>query len=148
MRDYNIIVDTREQKPLFKNQVINKKLDTGDYSIEGYEDKIAIERKSPTDLYGTLTHGHERFKKELQRSQTLEYFVIIVDASYTSIIDKEFEGSEHIKTPGEIIIKIIHTIQIKYKINIIFSNGRIESKRIITNIFNAYKNIKKKEKGD
>lgn len=45
--DFTIIVDTREQQPwTFEEYVVaNKKLDTGDYSIEGLQDFFAIERK-------------------------------------------------------------------------------------------------------
>ena len=44
-----IIVDTREQKPyVFENQII-KKLEIGDYSVEGHEDCFCIERKSKAD---------------------------------------------------------------------------------------------------
>ena len=45
--DFTIIIDTREQQPWsFEDYVVaNKKLDTGDYSIEGLQDVFAIERK-------------------------------------------------------------------------------------------------------
>jgi len=55
-----IIVDSREQRALsftrdkIVKEVIIKKLEVGDYSIKGYEDCIAIERKSPLDLFGTV----------------------------------------------------------------------------------------------
>ena len=45
---FNIIVDTREQKPWDFNDNFNTtkaKLDTGDYSIEGLEHILCIERK-------------------------------------------------------------------------------------------------------
>ena len=77
-----IIIDTREQKPLAFNKskaiegVIKKKLDVGDYSIEGYEDKIAIERKSPGDLFGSLFGGHKRFQKELEKGMDYDFFMI------------------------------------------------------------------------
>ena len=46
--DFTIIVDTREQHPwIFKEfTTAKRKLDTGDYSIEGLEDKLCIERKN------------------------------------------------------------------------------------------------------
>ncbi len=42
-------------------------LETGDYSIDGFESLITVERKSLSDLYGTLGYGRERFERELQR---------------------------------------------------------------------------------
>ena len=44
--DYRLVVDTREQVPLvFDVPTVVKKLDTGDYSVTGYEDEFTIERK-------------------------------------------------------------------------------------------------------
>src|SRR3990172_6498855 len=62
-----LIQDTREQKPLFKTTdwIVDKKLDYGDYSIVGFEDRITIERKSIPDLFGSLGKGRKRFDKEL-----------------------------------------------------------------------------------
>ena len=40
-----ILVDTREKTPLFTGAKVIK-LDTGDYTFEGYEHELAIERKS------------------------------------------------------------------------------------------------------
>jgi len=142
---YNIVVDTREQKPLWRKNIISKKLDVGDYSIEGHEDKITIERKSPGDLYGTLLSGHKRFKKELERAKSYKYFAIIVECSYTSFIDKTFDNSIFCKKPSYILTSILFTIHVKYGINIFFSNGRIETKRIIKEILNAYNKIYIKE---
>ena len=61
-----IIIDSREQKkwPFQNVKVETAKLDTGDYSLKGYEDRITIERKSKVDLIKTVTHDRERFKRE------------------------------------------------------------------------------------
>lgn len=133
-----IIVDTREQNPLWTTDAIQQKLDVGDYSIEGYHDKIAIERKSLPDLYGTLGKGHKRFKKELERARQLEYFAIVTEGSYTSAYLKEFDGAHHTKMRGYVITQIKFTLHVKYGINIFFCNGRIEAKRVIKDIFKAY----------
>jgi len=140
MDKYNIVIDTREQLPLWKKGII-KKLDVGDYSIEGHEDKIAIERKSPGDLYGTLLSGHKRFKKELARAESYNYFAIVIECSYSSFLNKEFEGSFYCKKPSYILTSILFTLHMKYGINIFFSNGRTETKRIIKELFNAYNKI-------
>lgn len=44
---FTIIIDTREQIPweFGYHNTAKMKLDTGDYSIQGYEDIIAIEQK-------------------------------------------------------------------------------------------------------
>jgi|ETNvirnome_2_300_1030623.scaffolds.fasta_scaffold00052_43 ERCC4-type nuclease len=136
--DYTIIIDTREQKPLWNKNVVVKKLDVGDYSIEGFEDKIAIERKSLGDLFGTLGGGHKRFKKELERSKSYDYFAIVIEGSYTNCINKDFPNSYFSKMRGYVITSILFTLHVKYDINIFFANNRIESKKIIKELFKSY----------
>jgi len=137
------VVDTREQRPLWKKDIIRKKLDAGDYSISGYEGLIAIERKSPSDLFGTLGKGHKRFKAELERAKDYEYFAIIVEASYSTCIEKSFDNAHYSRMRGYVITSILFTLHVKYQIPIFFTNGRLETKAIIREIFNAYVKTKK-----
>lgn len=138
--DYRIVVDSREKNPLWTNpnKVIVKGLSTGDYSIEGLEDEIAIERKDASDLFGTLTSGHKRFKKELERAEKLQYFGVVIEGNYTSILNKDFDGSWNIKVKGFVVTSILFTIHVKYKVPFFFCNDRHESKRVIRELFNAY----------
>lgn len=85
-----IIVDTSEQRPLepwvFRSgqrialPTVRKSLETGDYSVEGAEELVTVERKSISDLASTLygsaecsngdRAGHlDRFRRELERMQ-------------------------------------------------------------------------------
>ena len=142
---FTIITDTREQNPLFEpEECFRETLKTGDYSMVGFTDKFAIERKSGPDLFGTLGKGHKRFKKELERGLKLDYFAIIVECSYSSIAEKLFEGSSYIKKmKPDTVLKILFTIHIKYKVPIFFSNGRYESRKIILSLMEAYTSIVK-----
>lgn len=72
-----IITDSREQRNQhilqeFSKQDIPfkvKKLNFGDYSIEGHEDKIMIERKAHlTELAGCFCKGRTRFEAEFIRA--------------------------------------------------------------------------------
>jgi DNA excision repair protein ERCC-4 len=139
----DIVVDSREQKPLWKKDIEVKALNVGDYSLKGYENRIAVERKSLQDLFGTLGKGHKRFKKELERADGYDYFAIVVDGSYSDCKNKNFAGSFYSKMKGYVIIKILFTLHVKYKINIFFTSGRVESKQVIKSIFEAYLNTKK-----
>jgi len=147
-----IIIDTRENRPLLFRTSKDitgseiKKLDIGDYSIEGYENKIAIERKSPGDLFGSLGKGHKRFRKELENAKKLDYFAIVVEASFSVVYDKEFEGAHHIDMSGDVIIKICTTLAVKHGIPIWFCNGRSEAVSVIRELFKAYMRMKHEEK--
>ena len=69
MNDFIIIIDTREQDEYkFKSILtVRDKLNTGDYSLRGFENDITIERKSLGDFISSISHGRDRFKSELAR---------------------------------------------------------------------------------
>ena len=93
-----IIIDTREQAAWsFRTSpqlpVIATKragLKTGDYSLEGYEAEIAIERKSLDDFIGCCMGERERFERELLRAQALTFFAVIVEAEFSDVWRGEY----------------------------------------------------------
>lgn len=142
-----IIVDTREQLPLFKGKnVINKKLSEGDYSIEGLEDKIVIERKSPGDLYGSIIQGHKRFLDEIIRSRLQgKKFYIVVECLEDEFYSKMWQGGYYCKVKGNVLAKIVFTIQEKYGVIFIWCKGRPEVKAKVKDLlvinYKLYNNI-------
>lgn len=98
---FTIVVDSREQLPYafsgMTGQVgealavptIVKGLASGDYSIEGMEDQVAIERKSLDDLYGSVTWGRDRFEREIQRLNDLSaggFAAVMIEATWPEIM--------------------------------------------------------------
>ena len=87
-----IIVDTREQSPFaFQHEryagiiIEAGTLDTGDYSLAGLTDRVAVERKSLPDLVACLASGRERFERELQRAAALDAFAVVIEASWAEL---------------------------------------------------------------
>lgn len=81
-----IIIDTREQLPYFGEPAkwpgahfILKGLATGDYSIQGFETSVTIERKSMPDFHNSMFSGHRRFAKELVRLSQMERAFVVVE---------------------------------------------------------------------
>ena len=77
--DITALIDTREQTPVtleYKPSCVLKSekvgLYTGDYSIKGLENHVAIERKSLADLMGCIGTQRERFEKEIIRLKGYE----------------------------------------------------------------------------
>ena len=88
-----ILIDTREQRPYLFNTITPLPpithivtLKTGDYSLKGFKDKIAIERKSLTDAFGTFGRGRSRFVRELLRMTEYDFAAVIIEADWTNII--------------------------------------------------------------
>lgn len=90
--NFQILIDTKEQKPYRIPGAMFKALNTGDYSIAGLENIFAIERKTLSDFYGSITKGHARFRKEIQRAKGFLDFVIIVEALPGKLIDTYSNG--------------------------------------------------------
>jgi len=79
---FTIITDTREQKPYrWDTPAERGTLKAGDYSVKGLEDRIAIERKSLIDAYGTFGKGRERFQRELEKLAGYEYAAVVIEAT-------------------------------------------------------------------
>jgi DNA excision repair protein ERCC-4 len=87
-----IVIDTREQNPyLFKvidppPETVTATLETGDYSIIGFESQITIERKSMVDAYGTFGKGRARFERELVRMARMKYAAVVIEADWHTIL--------------------------------------------------------------
>ena len=81
-----IIIDSREQTPLmFSYPSITATLSTGDYSVAGLENDFCVERKSLSDLYGSLTSGRDRFMRELQRMRAFPFARLLIIGSIHEI---------------------------------------------------------------
>lgn len=87
-----IIIDNREKNPyLFSAispppEIAYATLKTGDYSLSGLQDKIAVERKSLSDFLGSVGSGRARFVRELERASNLDYFAVVIEAQWPEII--------------------------------------------------------------
>ncbi len=87
-----VLIDTREQYPFdfdrFPNWIASqkkKKLNVGDYSVEGMEDILTIERKSLSDLITTLMQQRPRFFKQCEKMTKYQWRALFVEASYEDI---------------------------------------------------------------
>lgn len=98
---FECIVDSREQSPFcfqgLKADAADggatlvvptsvKYLESGDYSIRGFESLVAVERKSLQDLYNTLGQGRERFERELSRLDFMAFAAVVVEAGWQQIV--------------------------------------------------------------
>lgn len=120
-----ILIDTREQLPYsFSHPDIEIKytgLKTGDYSIEGFESNgVAIERKSLSDLVGSLTQGRARFHRECRRLMEFDSACVVVEADWSDIVNHHYTSQAH---PNSIIGSII-AIEIDWGIPFYFLSNR------------------------
>lgn len=71
------------------------KVGMADYTIEGFEDRIAIERKSIDDLFGTLSSRRDRFEAEIRRlHEDCEFACVVVEGDWSQILTWKGHGPE------------------------------------------------------
>lgn len=106
----SIVCDTREQRPWELNTelfaVERGTLTTGDYTIAGLQDRLAIERKSLGDFVGTVIHDWMRFRKELYRLAAFDVAAVVVEADLSDIWEHRYES----EAKPESVIGRIHGI--------------------------------------
>lgn len=149
-----IVQDTREKKPwsfeFFGVEQIRETVKTGDYTIVGYENQITVDRKqSIGELYQNLFKDYTRFKKEMERMECMESYVLC-EFPYSDILNfpdgmplvwcskakkkiplKLHFGVEH-------IIKKIETITDRYGVEFIYCDNRREAELAAYNILKEF----------
>jgi ERCC4-type nuclease len=94
-----IIIDSREQAPYsftherYVGTVIESgTLQTGDYSLAGLTDRVAVERKSLPDLVMCLSKERERFERELQRAGGLDVFAVVIECAWGDLAGGRYKS--------------------------------------------------------
>jgi len=135
-----ILRDTREQNLLIFPgiEVIDKKLDFADYGcelVDGSVVPIVFERKGISDLYGTMSSGYERFKREIERCKEAKFsMIIIIEGTLTKVS----KGIKHSKRNPESLLSQIFSIFVKYRIIPVFAKDPTEAAKFITLFYTAY----------
>ena len=120
-----IIQDTREQLGYeFAGypdvELLKGTLPTGDYSLPGFEDRIAIERKPIDDLVSCFAQGRERFEKEMARARHYEHFYVVIEASLPPIMAGRYRS----KISVNAVLASITAFSIRYGIPFLFCGDR------------------------
>jgi len=141
IKDFTIIVDTREQKPwtFDDHSVANRKLDTGDYSVEGLEKIFTIERKrSVSEIAGNISE--KRFYDELDRMRDFKHKFILLEFSLNSVLDYPVGSTvpkklwSTLKITGKYILKYLTEISMKYDVHIIYCGSSSNAEEMALSI--------------
>ena len=125
--EFTIIVDTREQLPWeFGNHTTSRtKLDTGDYSIEGLEHLLAIERKqSVSEIANNITE--KRFQDVIHRLSKVKYSFLLLEFDLEDIliypvgstVPKKMWGK--LRVTPKFLLKHLIELQILHNIKVVF----------------------------
>jgi ERCC4-type nuclease len=132
-----ILIDTREQVPFALSGYTTRTvtLRTGDYSIDGYEDKVAVERKSKEDAYGCVGTGRKRFTDCLERLAALDRAAIVIERS---IEDFDQSPPARTKIDSRMAIGSYISWSCKYRIPVFWCHNKLYAERITVRFLMAY----------
>ena len=112
-----LVQDTREPQKgswgeYFQEPPLIATLPTGDFSICGCENLIAIERKTLPDLIACLSHERDRFEAELKRAARIATFYVIFEGRYSEVAKGKYRSNMTPKSAWESLM----AFQERYKI--------------------------------
>jgi len=131
---FTIVVDTREQLPYDFANCIKKSLASGDYSIEGLEQKIAIERKTKQDIYQSVSKERKRFKKEAERLQEYQYAAIVIECTLSDLL----EPPPFSEVSPRVVINTLISWSIKHKLHIFFASSREHARGLVYRLLEKF----------
>jgi DNA excision repair protein ERCC-4 len=129
-----VAIDTREQKPYRFPLSEVKTLPTGDYSIVGFENRIAIERKTKEDAYSSLGQGRARFERELQRLSHLDYAAVVIETSLPDFLCAPAFSRMNPKAAAASIV----AWSVKYRVCVFFAGDRLHGNALTRQLLEKY----------
>jgi len=118
-----LLQDTREQHPLFtrlpKGLIIQSAtLKDGDYSVRGFENKIAFERKGITDLFPYCSTERDKTVAKMTRLKTFDFAALIIEAKESEVLQHQVFTKVHPETIKGALI----SFQVRYGVHLQFGN--------------------------
>ena len=162
MRRIALIIDTREQNPLDFSQfedirVERRKLWPGDYSLQAASRLVAIERKSVSDLIGTMAGGYaghsatspERFDRELIGLAGVlhlggDAFILVEPDERGETAEEQINaGNYRAMIPPEKVWFFIYTIKYYWRIPVVLADSREHAAKIVVEAVRAADSTKR-----
>jgi ERCC4-type nuclease len=132
--EFVVAIDTREQKPYrFKHSEV-KTLPTGDYSIVGLEEQVAVERKHKADAYASLGQGRARFERELERLAAFDYAAIVVETTLPDFLTAPPFSQMNPKAAMNSLV----AWSVKYRVCVFFAGDRAHGNALTYRLLEKY----------
>jgi ERCC4-type nuclease len=133
---FGLVVDSREKRPLFKDtpdglSVGTGTLHHGDYSIRGFEDIFAIERKQISDFYSYIGRERDRTVKKMEEFREIVssggFAGLVIEASESDVLS----GYIMSRMSPEVARQALVSFEIRYGVHLFYSKSRRDIERWI-----------------
>lgn len=120
-----IIIDSREQMPYSFDEnnnieTIRRKLPSGDYSLDGWDYEIAVERKELNDYVQTIINDRDRFRRELTALQNYRAACIVVEGNLSDITGHSYTSGAN----ENAVFGATTSIIVDWEIPVFFASSR------------------------
>lgn len=133
-----VVVDTREQEPYaFDPELVTatrRALPAGDYSIEGYEASMALERKSLEDFVSSVVRERERFGRELRALAEYDLGCVVVEGSLDDVLARRYRSGAH----PEAVLGATLSIIVDHGVPVLFCGDRQLARRFVEGLLCRY----------
>ncbi|NCD22612.1 MAG: hypothetical protein EOL90_06720 [Spartobacteria bacterium] len=140
-----VVVDSREQCPFrfegFNAVVEVAGLEAGDYSLQGFERRVAIERKSLPDLVACLGVERERFARELSRLRGYDCAAVVVEASADDLRAGHFRAKLNPEAAWQSVLAFAQ----RYRIPFFWSDSRADAEETTFHLLRHYQHDRMRE---
>lgn len=146
--DFTVIKDTREQDGYFFSKfntcagMVEHKLDTGDYSIAGLEDKICVERKGCVEeLAQNLGSKKETFLREIERMESFPHKYLVLEFSLEELLKFPQEtripikNKASVKITGKYMLKCLMEFGLYNNIHVLFCGDKRTAFLAVSSMF-------------
>lgn len=110
-------------------------LPTGDYSLLGYENLIAVERKNHSDAWGCVASERKRFERCLDRLSQLDRSAIVIESSMAEFV---IAPPQIKRVNAATAIGSYISWSTKYRVPVFFAENRQWGERVTLRILAAY----------
>lgn len=156
--NYRVIKDTREQDGWFFSKYDKcagmdvGTLHTGDYTLEGFEDVVCIERKAcASEIAMNLGKKKGAFNAEMERMKDFPFSFLVCEFDMEDVL-KYPEGSRvpnklrsKVRVTGKYLLKCLLEFQIWYDTKIIFCGNKNNAFLVCNSIFKRLNELFHKE---
>lgn len=125
-----------------------RKLDSGDYSLEGLEETLSIERKGSISEWVGNLFDDGRLERELERLQLFKHSYVFLEFDFKDLMNYPYSSGipknkwRYIKVRGPLVLKKTVELMVKYnKTQFIFCGkfGKDIALSIFKRIYDKYK---------
>ena len=139
-----IVVDSREKPQAIKSILAyfdrhcieweKRKLDTGDYMVEGHAELVIDRKQSLSELsHNLLSPDRGRFYREIRRARSCGIRLVILceQGGIKGIEDVKKWNAPYGKVTGKALADAIFRLEIAYGVPVVFCDKRSTGRRII-----------------